>query len=106
MAILGTGREADTIFFNWPEIATALLKLRSIHTGWWRAGLQFDLHAANLHVPTGKTTSTLVPGAMVSALNVNIREVPEEKVDELCVNAAVVNPRPHAILNPFGARVN
>lgn len=106
MAILGTGRDADTIFFNWPEIATALLRMREIHKGWWRVGLQFDLHAANLNIPTGKHTHQLMPGAMISTLNVNLKEVPEDKVDALCVNAAVVNPRPAAILNPFGARVN
>ena len=47
-----------------------------------------------------------VPGGIMTVVNINLKEVAEDKVDELCVNAAVVNPRPAAILNAFGARVN
>jgi hypothetical protein len=93
------------IFFNWPDVATALLRMRGIHTGWWRVGLQFDLHGANVKIPTGKATHTKVPAAFIPAVNVNIQEVKDDAVDELCVNAAVVNPRPNLIV-PVGGLVN
>ena len=106
MAILGVGRDSDTIYFGWPEVAKALLQMRDIHTGWWRIGMQLDLHGGSFVVPTGKTTTMKVPGGVMTVVNVNLKEVDEAHVDELCVNAAVVNPRPAAILNAFGARVN
>jgi len=106
VAILGVGRDSGTIWFNWLEVAKALLQMREIHTGWWRIGMQLDLHGGSFVVPTGKTTTMKVPGGIMTVVNINLKEVAEDKVDELCVNAAVVNPRPAAILNAFGARVN
>ena len=106
MAILGTGRDAGIIFFNWLDLAKALLRMREIHTGWWRIGVQLDLHAGSFVIPTGKTSTTKVPGGVMTIMNVNLKEVDEAHVDELCVHAAVVNPRPAAILGPFGQRVN
>jgi len=105
MAILGIGKQANTIFFNWQDVATSLIRLRGIHTGWWRVGLQLDVHGGSFDIPTGKTASVMrVPGGVMTVVNVNITEVPEEKIDPLCVNAAVVNPRPNLIV-PAGLSV-
>ena len=98
MAILGVGRQANMIFFGWPDVATALLKQRGIQTGWWKVGLQFEQHGGNFRTPTGKETFQLVPGVVSTIVNINLTEISEDKVDALCVDAAVVNPRKNLIV--------
>mgnify|MGYP001558906882 CR=1 FL=1 len=98
MAILGVGKQSAMIFFNWPDVATALLKQRGIHTGWWKVGLQFEQHGGNFKVPTSKTHFQLVPGVVSTIVNINLTEVSEDHVDPLCVDAAVVNPRQNIIV--------
>lgn len=98
MALLGVGKQANMIFFNWPEVATALIVKRGIHTGWWKVGIQFEQHGGNFKVPTSKTAFQLVPGVVSTIVNINLTEVSEDKVDPLCVDAAVVNPRKNLIV--------
>lgn len=82
----------DTHTFNWQEIATALVKQKGLSVGLWRVGLEFDLRAANVNVGTGFQ----VPAAFLPVLRMNIRQVKE--LDDLTVDAAVVNPRPRILM--------
>ena len=82
----------DHVFCNWQEVAVALVRLKGIHVGYWRVGLEFDCHGANANIPSGKVTHTKVPAAFIPVINVNLKQVKEEDVDELTVDAAEVNP--------------
>lgn len=86
------GKIEDMFYFNWQEVAIALIKLKGIHQGHWRVGLQFDLHGATANIPLSKTSHTKVPAAFVPVINVNLKQVKAEDVDELTIDAAEVNP--------------
>lgn len=88
----------DYLYFNWVDVATALLRLKGVHEGWWRVGLQFDAHGAAVNIPISKRQHQKVPAVFLSVVNINLKPVQEQEIDELCVDAAVVNPQPRVLM--------
>lgn len=75
-------------FFEHKEVVTALLKEKGIHEGLWSLSIQFGITAAN----AGPNDDDLMPAAIVPVLKIGIQQT--EKVNNLTVDAAEVNPPP------------
>ena len=78
--------EARQITFSYKEVATALLKQQGIHQGVWGIFIRFGIKGANI----GESDDTLVPAAIVPVVELGLQKF--DKVNNLSVDAAVVNP--------------
>lgn len=76
------------LFFEHKEVVTALLKEKGIHEGLWSLSIQFGITAAN----AGPNDDDLMPAAIVPVLKIGVQQT--EKVNNLTVDAAEVNPPP------------
>lgn len=79
--------EATTYFFEYKEIAEALLKQQGIHEGLWGISINFGLAAANIPGPLG---TGLLPAAIVPVMKIGIQRF--DKPNALTVDAAEINP--------------
>ena len=82
--------EANQIIFTYKEITTALLKQQGIHKGIWGIFVRFGIHGANI----GGSDDALTPAAIVPLIEIGLQKF--DKVHNLSVDAAVVNPAPSA----------
>lgn len=80
--------------FSFEQLATALVKAGGYHEGLWRLRFDFDVRSASIKVPTDRGDQ-LVPAAFTPIMSVSLYKV--DKIDELTVDAAAVNPRPRLI---------
>ena len=80
--------------FSWKGAAVALVKAQNLHEGIFRVYFKFAILGAN-----GTVNGHLYPMAMVPVMEVGLIRCTE--MDELSVDAAVVNPE-HRILMPAG----
>lgn len=80
--------ESSQFLFSHKEVATALLKAQGIHEGIWGLHVKFGLRAMNL----GASDEDLQPSAVVPLMAIGLQQF--EKVNNVAVDAAVVNPAP------------
>jgi hypothetical protein len=83
--------ELSALEFSHKEVVTALLKAQGINTGIWGLHVRFALKAANI----GGSDADLLPAALVPILAIGIQKV--DKLNNLAVDAAVVNPSPTGV---------
>jgi hypothetical protein len=79
--------EVGNIVFSHKEVVTALLKANGIHEGLWALFVRFGLSAANI----GPTEDSVQPAAIIPVLEIGLQKA--EKVNNISVDAAEVNPR-------------
>jgi hypothetical protein len=79
--------EIGNIIFSYKEVVTALLKAQGIHEGLWALFVRFGLNAANI----GPNDEELRPAAIIPILEIGLQKA--EKVSNIAVDAAKVNPR-------------
>jgi hypothetical protein len=79
--------EPTQITFNHKEVATALLKENGIHEGIWGVFIKFGIRGMNV----GASDDDLMPSAIVPVLSIGLQKF--DKVNNLSVDAAAVNPR-------------
>jgi len=80
--------EMSQLTFSFKEIVSALIKAQDIHEGVWGLFVHFGLQAHNI----GPNENDLRPAATVPVLALGLQKF--EKVTNLSVDAALVNPRP------------
>lgn len=80
--------------FTFHEIATALIKERGLHEGYWGLYVEFGISAANVNMQAADTATaaTLLPTALVPIKFLGLQPFPE--LNNLSVDAAKVNPKP------------
>lgn len=78
--------EPTQISFSHQEVATALVKAQGIHDGIWGLFIKFGIRAMNV----GTGDADLQPSAIVPVLSIGLQRF--EKINNLSVNAAEVNP--------------
>jgi hypothetical protein len=82
--------EARAITFSYKEVVEALLKQEGIHDGIWALSVEFGFGAANINTdPSGETVA---PASIVTVQKIGL--VRAEKLDNISVDAAEVNPAP------------
>ena len=79
--------EPNQINFSHKEVATALIRANDIHDGVWGLYIRFGMRGMNF----GTTDNDLNPTAIVPILSIGLQRF--EKVNNLSVDAAEVNPR-------------
>ena len=79
--------EATQISFKHVEIVELMLKKQGIHEGIWGLFIRFGMGASNV----GPSEAELVPAAIIPVLEIGLQKF--EKVTNLSVDAAQVNPR-------------
>jgi hypothetical protein len=72
--------------FSYKEIVEALIKQKNLHEGVWSIYVEFSLGAANINGPEGK----VMPAAIIPVTKIGLQR--GEKVSEISVDAAEVNP--------------
>src|SRR5215207_1253487 len=82
--------EATQILFEHKEVVTALLKQQGIHEGLWSIVIEIGFSATS--VPTSPDGSALMPAAINLVQRIGLKHA--EKVSNLTVDAAEVNPAP------------
>jgi hypothetical protein len=80
--------EPTQLKFSHKEVATALIKAQGIHNGIWGLYINFGLRGMNV----GGGEGDLQPTALVPILAIGLQQFPT--VNNLSVDAAIVNPRP------------
>jgi hypothetical protein len=80
--------EPTQISFSHKEVATALLKEQKIHDGIWGVYIRFGIKGMNI----GANDEDLQPSAIVPVLSIGLQKF--DKVNNLSVDAAEVNPAP------------
>ena len=80
--------ETAQIKFSNKEVVTALLKAQRISEGIWGIYVRFGLQAANV----GPDEASVVPAAIVPIVELGLQKL--DKVTNISVDAAIVNPRP------------
>lgn len=80
--------------FSFHEVATALVKQRDIHDGYWSVYVEFALTAANVHMKSvdEATAPMLFPTALVPVKIIGLQRHAEP--NELTVDASKVNAKP------------
>lgn len=76
--------------FNFQQIATALVKYANLHEGYWQVQVTFGHSAANLNI-----NGRISPTSIVQIGYLQLGRV--DALDELSVDAAIVNPRSRII---------
>jgi hypothetical protein len=85
--------------FSHKEVATALIKHQGISNGIWGLHVRFGIEAMNV----GVRDADLQPSAVIPVLSIGLQRF--EKLNNLSVDAALVNPRSaRASRQPIGAR--
>ncbi len=81
---------ADAIqhMFSHKELAEALVKEKGIHEGLWVLSIEFGMSA----ITAGPTDDQMMPTAMIPVLRIGIQSADKDKMTNLSVDAAVVNP--------------
>jgi hypothetical protein len=82
--------ETRQIAFKHTEIVEMMLKKQDIHEGIWGLFVKFGLQATNV----GADDRSLMPAAIVPLLEIGLQRF--EKLNNLSVDAAQVNPAPVA----------
>lgn len=81
------------ILIDHNELAKLLVKQHGIHEGLWGLFIRFGLSANNIPIqPPDGSNIVLRPAAVVSLLEIGIQPFAER--NDLCVDAAEVNPKP------------
>lgn len=80
--------EATQIMFSHKEVVEALVKAQNLKEGFWMLSIQFGIGGAN--VGQADDGSDLNPAAIVPVMHIGIQRT--EKLNNLAVDAAVVNP--------------
>lgn len=80
--------EPAMVLFSFQELATLMIKQQDIHEGLWGVFVRFGIGAANAAEPSGQ----LLPTALVPVKEIGLQRFDE--LNNLTVDAAVVNPRP------------
>ncbi len=80
--------EAKSIVFSYKEVVEALIRYNNIHEGLWDLYIEFGLAAANISGPGDEFS----PAAIIPLKKIGIQRV--EKITNLTVDAALVNPLP------------
>ena len=85
--------DGQRIVVGHKELAEILVKQQGIHEGLWGLFIRFGFNAVNMpfQLPEGSRIA-LVPTAVVPLLEIGIQ--PFSELNDLCVDATVVNPRP------------
>lgn len=81
--------------FDYKELLTAIIKHKHIHEGIWTLVVYFDFQAVNVTVEK----RGLMPSGVTGVKGFAIMRG-KQQVDELSIDAALVNPR-SAIISPF-----
>ena len=79
--------EATMIKFKFRDVATALVKERGIHEGYWSIYVRFGIKAVNI----GFDGSDPMPTALIPILDMGLTKTEQ---GPLAVDAAIVNPAP------------
>jgi len=79
--------EPTQLAFSHKEVATALLKAQGIHEGIWGIFIKFGFNAMNV----GASEADLNPTALVPVTAIGLQQF--DKINNLSVDAALVNPR-------------
>lgn len=82
--------EVDQYTFPYSEIVEALVRKQGLHEGVWQLRIEFGLSAANIKQVEGSKDAT--PSAIIPVVKIGIQRGNE--LNNLSVDAAVVNPRP------------
>lgn len=80
--------EIDQIKFSHTEVATALVKQHGLHEGRWMLAIEFGINGVNV----GPDDDNMNPAAVVPILKISLSRT--DKVSNLSVDAAEVNPKP------------
>lgn len=80
--------ETNQLIFSFKEVVTALIKAHDIHEGIWGFIVNFGMNAQNV----GPNENELRPAAFIPILSVGLMKA--DKENNLCVDAAKVNPAP------------
>jgi hypothetical protein len=80
--------EPTQLRFSHKEVATALIKDQGIREGIWGLHVRFGIKAMNI----GASDDDLQPSAIVPVLTIGLQRF--DKVNNLSVDAAEVNPPP------------
>ncbi|MGH9822012.1 MAG: hypothetical protein ACREDR_01965 [Blastocatellia bacterium] len=80
--------EASQYIFSHKEVAEALVRKQGIHEGIWGLYLEFGIQGANINIAPSE--EMIVPAAVVPVLKLGVQKF--EKMNNLTVDAAVVNP--------------
>src|SRR5262249_42048626 len=81
--------EPTQITFTHKEVVEALVRKQDIHNGIWGLYVRFGINAANIGQ---EPASELLPAAIIPVLEIGIQRF--DKVNNLSVDASVVNPKP------------
>jgi hypothetical protein len=76
------------IIFSYKEAVEALVKKQGLHEGLWSLYIRFGLKATNL----GENDNSLAPTAIIPLMEIGLQRT--EKLNNLSVDAAIVNPLP------------
>ena len=82
--------EADQYNFSYKEIVEALVKKQGLYEGLWALRVEFGLSAANIKTVEGSLDG--MPAAIIPVVKLGIQRSSE--LNNLSVDAAVVNPKP------------
>ncbi len=80
--------ESTQYAFKHKEIAEALIVRQGLHEGIWGIHVRFGLAATNI----GAGEDDLNPAAIIPVVEIGLQKM--EKVTNISVDAAVVNPKP------------
>lgn len=85
--------EQSPVLLSFKEFAELIVKQRGIHEGLWGIHTRFGLTVANFNFESQDepTVVQMRPAAIASLVEIGIRRF--EKMNDLCVDAAIVNPR-------------
>ncbi|MDX2042025.1 MAG: hypothetical protein SF097_12285 [Acidobacteriota bacterium] len=82
--------EISQIAYSFKELAELLIKDQGKHEGYWGVYVRFGIGAAN----AGASATDLRPTALVPVVEIGLQRF--DDLNNLSVDAAVVNPRPDA----------
>jgi hypothetical protein len=81
--------EVNQLFFTHKEVLELLIKKGKIHQGRWMLAANFGFTAGNF----GPGPAQLSPGAIVAILGVGLQRAAADTLEEMTLDAAVVNPQ-------------
>lgn len=87
--------EPKSYIFEYKEVAEALVKQQGLHDGIWGLYFEFGLQAANINIPPSQDMESMIPAAIVPLMKIGLQKF--EKLNQLAVDAAEVNPLPRQV---------